>query len=1208
LEKRLAELNERAQKAGVRLAEAQATSADAKAIAESATGVREVLEESFSEVRKAKEGILGDVRAEQVGKELRFRQAITERERLSAMQPGERLADLQRELSGISKAQSEAYRQSTNSLFSGVVTGARGIDRFIRMLGTDTIQATEELLSSDYRDINRTMEVMAKEADLEINKKLSMDLEVLGGRSNADTSLTNVLDLTEEFGYGDTWRMSSKSGSILDGTMDRVAAAYLDYASVDKIVEGDLKILRDIVTNHEGSLPELSDKLYAATQKLDKVKKTARGAGDVIFTQNITRQAAVSDAFSSLYGLGGILSPQDNRAVQEYLSGTKLSDRGRAIALTYMKKLVGDNVLITKASDFTQYLDPQKEGLFAQVGLAPSKSGSVIEGVEKMFATDIYIPAPIRRKMSDIMTAPQNFTRKDWQSGVISIWKQGTLFGSGFGPVRAEYFMDNLFQTMDAIGVQQGLAQGARAVVANSLKTVMMSRPMVAFNTLADVVGYLAGKKAIRPGTTSRQMMEQAAILEQVIAGGHIGTETTAVLNAEDTIIDGFGGMTGRDLWRIATKNGVGEGVGTDLLVQQLEDALKTGPAGRLGGIVGDGLLRSAAYIEQRKRYGLFMTRTQMLIDEAKVTDAASTAKLADRAAREVTEAMLNYEVALHPFERSFVVQLALPFLGFEKSNTTRVAKQLTSDSTVTAFAARLGKMYRGKTAVVEGWSKWADPSDEYGFDVDSMKIDDEQREEGKKLYPQYVAATEALRAGGVTPGFVRYQWADTKNGSEFDSLAEFSTYYAAPPPGLVVPDYAQKKFSAVWNAGRLNSLDAYQGAMNPKSTVNRSTNATFTTLWADGNLDAFTRSIATAEFLGLIGMKMAGTVDPQNNQKIYNAFGRMAVNPLDTQVGGAIVDLLSLPQDKPTSFTQPIKLSDTTGSIFAKIPFSPVVKVSNGQFVNDEGTLEMEDGYNMSGTANAMATLAPFVLAKLGLPRVGAAVPRTVFAAKEWSAFEDKFVDQLVNNPNNPAQGREIAAAYMSGLRSGNIDVRKQEEQLTRKYFGELTKPFPGGAAAGAVENVTAFGQQAASTTRAPEQSDEDITKAIVMATSGKDKGLAGDTKLRSFLLQQGMREDALKEMDTNQVYEMVSSMPQARKAAREAAGSSFRSPDAGTTKNILDRTKRNATSITWSPESIAMMRFALSTPMPGNDYARLTPDEVDSMSAFEIRKELMK
>jgi len=608
------------------------------------------------------------------------------------------------------------------------------------------------------------------------------------------------------------------------------------------------------------------------------------------------------------------------------------------------------------------------------------------------------------------------------------------------------------------------------------------------------------------------------------------------------------------------------------------------------------------------------MTRTQMLIDEAKAIDATRTfdavtvRKLAERAAREVTEAMLNYEIALHPFERSFLVQVVLPFLAFEKSNTTRVAKQLTSDSTVTAFAARLGKMYRGKTAVVDGWSKWADPSDEYGFDVDSMKIDDEQREEGKKLYPQYVAATEALRAGGVTPGFVRYQWADTKNGSEFDALAEFSTYYAAPPPGLVVPDYAQKKFSAVWNAGRLNSLDAYQGAMNPKSTVDRSTNATFTTLWADGNLDGFTRSIEVAQFFGLIAMKMAGTVDPQVGDKQLKAAGRMAVNPLETQVGGAIVDLLSLGADKQTSYTRPVKLSETTGSILAKIPLVPVVKVSNGQFVNDEGTLEMEDGYNLSGTANAMAILAPFVLAKFGLPRVGAAVPRVVFAAKEWSAFEDKFVDQLFNNPNNPAQGRKIAFDYMVGLRSGNIDVRKQEDQLTRKYFGELTKPFPGGAAAGAVENVTAFGQQAASTTRAPEQSDEDITKAIVMATSGKDKGLAGDTRLRSFLLQQGMREGALKEMDTNQVYEMVSSMPQARKAAREAAANLFEGYNESQIKSRIKVAQRNAASITYEPESIAIMRYVLSTPMPGNDYARLTPDEVDSMSAFEIRKELMK
>jgi hypothetical protein len=1203
LEKKLAELNDRAVKAGARLAEAQATAADAKAIAESAAGVREVLEESFAEVRKAKEGVLGDVRAEQVGKELRFRQAIAERERLAAMQPGERLADLQRELGGISKAQTAAYRQGMDNWFGSIARGARGIDRFVRMLGTDTIEATEELLGADYRDINRTMEVMSKEADLEIDKKLSMDLEALGGKGGTDTSLTNVLSLTEERGYGDTWRMSSGSGSILEGTMDRVAAAYLDYESVDKIAEGNLKILRDIVMNHEGSLPELSDKLYAASKELVGVKMTARGAGDVIFTQNITRQAAVSDAFSSLYGLGGILGPEDNEAVKQYLAGTKLSDRGRAIALTYMKKLVGDNVLITKAGDFTQYIDPQQENLFTQVGLAPRKIDTAIDNVDKMFATDIYIPAPIRRKMSDIMTAPQNFTRRDWRSSVISIWKQGTLFGSGFGPTRAEFFTDNLFQTMDAIGVQQGLAQGIRAVTANSLKTVLMTRVGPMTTSFVDTVRFIAGNKAIRPGQTSREAMEQVSRFEEVLAGGHIGTETTAVLNAEDTVIDGFGGMTGRDLWRIATKNGVGEGVGTDLLVRQLEDALRTGPVGRLSALMGEGLTRSAGYIEQRKRFGLFMTRTQMLIDEAGAVDAATIRKLADQAARETTEAMLNYEIALHPFERSFFVQLALPFLAFEKSNTTRVAKQITSDSTVTAFAARLGKLYRGKTAVVQGWSKWADPSDEYGFDVESMKIDDEQREEGKKLYPQYVAATEALRANGVTPGFVRYQWADTKNGAEFDALAEFSTYYAAPPPGLVVPDYAQKKFSAVWNAGRLNSLDAYQGAMNPKSKVDRSTNATFTTLWADGNLDAFNRPIALAEFLGLIGMKMAGTVDPQVGQKIYEAAGRVGINPLETQVGGAIVDVFSPLTEKPTSFTQPLKLSETAGSVLAKLPFSTVVKVSNGQFVNDEGTLEMEDGYYLPGTTNAMATLAPLVLG-----RFGAGFPRAVFAGKEWSAFDDKFIDQMFGNPNNPKQARKIALDYMVGLRSGNIDIRKQEKQLTKKYLGELTKPFPGGEAARTVENVTAFGQQAASTTRAPEKTDKEITEAVVVATSGKDRGLAGDTALRAFLIQQGGDAEAIKSMDTDDVYDAVANLPAARKAAREAAASAFGTPDAAATKAMVEVYKRKATSMTWSPDSIAIMRFALSTPMPGNNYARYTPEQVDQMTADEVRKELMK
>jgi hypothetical protein len=617
---------------------------------------------------------------------------------------------------------------------------------------------------------------------------------------------------------------------------------------------------------------------------------------------------------------------------------------------------------------------------------------------------------------------------------------------------------------------------------------------------------------------------------------------------------------------------------------------------------MGEGLGRSASYIEQRKRFGLFMTRTQMLIDEAKVTDAASISRFADQAAREVTEAMLNYETALHPFERSMYVQFALPYFAFEKSNIHRVAKQITDDSKVTAFAARLGAMYRGKTAVVEGWSKWCDPSDEYGFDADAMKADDEARPEGQKVYPKYVAAIEALKAKGVTPGFVRYQWADTKNGKDFDALAEFATYYSVPPPGMVVPDYAQKKFSAVWNAGRLGSLDAYQGASNPKSTVNRSTHATFTNLWSDGNLEAFTRPIAAAEFVGLVGMKMAGTVDPQVGDKTLEAAGRVAVNPLETQVGGAIADVLSAPTGKATSYTQPLKLSETAGAALEKVGF-PVVKVSNGQFVNDEGTMVMEDGYYLSGQANAMATLAP-----VAFGRYGAGASRIIVGAKEWSALEDKFIDQLSSNTLNPKQGRKLAFDYMVGMRSGDIDVRKGEEQLTRKYLGELTKPFTGGAAAGTIENVTALGQQAASTTFAPEKTDAEITDALIRATSGKDPGLAGDTTLRAFLLKQGMTVEELNPLDTKQVYDLVSNMPEARKSAREYAVGQFAGMDAKYVKTGIEMAKRNALSVTWSPEAIATMRFALSTPMPGNAYARFTPEQVDQMTAFDIRKELMK
>lgn len=1203
LEKKLAELNDRAQKAGARLAEAQAAAADAQAVADSATGLRGVLEESFAAVRNEKADVLGQITAEAVGKELRFRQAVAERERLAAMQPGERLANLKDELTGISKAQTMYYRQTADNWFGTISRGTRGVDRFFGMLGTDVIDATEELLSSDYREINRQMEMMAKEADHDINLKLTEDIKELGGSTNQDTPLENVLSLTEERGYGDTWRMASGSGSVLQGTMDRVAAAYIDYDSIDKIAKGNLDILSEVVRTHKGSMPELADKLYAATKELSGVQMVRRGVGDVIFTQNVTRQAAVSDAFMRLYGLGGILGPEDAAAVKQFLSGTKLSDRGRAITLTYMKKLVSESTLITKSEDFRQYLDPQTQQFFSEVGFAPRNIESALDSIDKMFKTDVYIPSPIRRKMSDIMTAPQNFTRRDWQSSIFSVVKQSGLFGNGFLLGRSEFFTDNLFQTMDAIAVQQGLAQGGRAVAANGLKTLMMSRPGIAATTLSDVFRYAYTNKAIRPGQSSREAMEYASRLEQIIAGGHIGTETTAVLNAEDTVIEGFGGLTGRDLWRIGTKRGVGEGIGTDLLAKQLEDALRTGPAGRLYAIGSESLGRSAGYIEQRKRFGLFLTRTQMLVDEAKATDAASIRALADQAAREVTEAMLNYEVALHPFERGFVVQLFQPYYAYTKSNMMRVAKQITDDSKVTAFAARMGKLYRGKAAVVQGWSRWCDPSDEYGFDIDSMKADDEGRPEGQKLYPQYVAATEALRAAGVTPGFVRYQWADTANGSEFDALTEFTAYYAAPPPGVIVPEYGQQKFSAVWNAGRLNSLDAYQGAMNRKTTVDYSKHATFTTLWADGNLDAFNIPIAMAEFLGLVGMKMAGTADPQVGWKALAAFGRIAGNPLQTEVGGALADFATAVAESPTTFTRPIMLGERAGSVLAGVGL-PVVKVSKGQFVNDEGTLVMKDGYYMGPTVAAMVTLLPLALGAVGFGRQGAGAYRGVAWAKELT----KAYDVISGNPNNLEQGRKIARDYMLGIRSGDIDIRKAEEALDRKYLGELTKAFPGGAAAGEVQTATPLGEQAAATTRVPLASDKDITKAIVSATSGKDPGQAGDTNLRAFLIKQGASEDDIKLMTTAQVYDAVSNMPAARKAAREYAATLFEGYDAAATKAGIETARRTAKLVTWPAESIATMRFALSTPMPGNDYARYTPEQVDQMTADQVRKELMK
>jgi hypothetical protein len=349
--------------------------------------------------------------------------------------------------------------------------------------------------------------------------------------------------------------------------------------------------------------------------------------------------------------------------------------------------------------------------------------------------------------------------------------------------------------------------------------------------------------------------------------------------------------------------------------------------------------------------------------------------------------------------------------------------------------------------------------------------------------------------------------------------------------------------------------------------------------------------------------MKMAGTVDPQVNTKMLQAFGRMTGSPLDTAVGGALVDVFSSGMDKPTSFTQPIRLSQEAGSVLEKVG-APVTKVSKGQYVNDEGTMVMEDGYYVDPTANAMTTLLPLIAGRYGAP-----IARGAFTAREWSAFDDKFIDQLYYG-NNPKQGRKLALDYMVGLRSGDIDIRKAEEALTSKYLGELTKPFPGGEAAGAVRGVTPLGQQAAATSEAATVSDKNMVDSVITATSGLPPVRAGDETLRAFLLKRGVTKEELNPMSTQQVYELVSNMPEARKLARETATRPFLDEryDANSIAKVLEVAKRKATSATPSSDSVATMRFALSTPMPGNAYARFTPEQVDQMTADQIRKELMK
>lgn len=504
---------------------------------------------------------------------------------------------------------------------------------------------------------------------------------------------------------------------VLPELRDALALSYIDKTKIALTVE-DMEDLRAAVKSGRGSL---SDRMSALKDTSEVVLGRHRHApadalrddyhAGVLYSYGAGTAAAQHKALRNSIGIGGVLSPEDAKYAAEWLTGSHRSVHGRNLVLNVFVDPFADN------ADLKTALHMRREQIspFTAVDLAGGSKGTT--GVGRLDVLDnsqVFIPRAMRQRMIDQAAAVlESANPTPTQQIFLRYWKQGLT--QGVFIARPRYYWNNVFGDFTQMASVGGFDVAAAQTARNAAQNFLAVPGVTNAARLADKV---AGRT---PGTTVKNISDMMAF-------GHINKGVNAVMDGTDEVLT-LGGRPykAKDLWQVAGRGGVLDTFNTQELQASLAEIMR--PRGAVGKFLDanrEAVQDAAQLISIRQRVGFYLT----LVDAGKTPEDA---------AQLVVDALYDYRHSLHPWERSFIMQLLHPFWAFEKNNSRRVMRAMLSPGTWAPYAAR--RVYqthviqRDTAALV---TAAFDSRDEYGFDRGSIAEDD-------------AARAEEMRAAGAT-------------------------------------------------------------------------------------------------------------------------------------------------------------------------------------------------------------------------------------------------------------------------------------------------------------------------------------------------------------------------------------------------------------------------------------------------------------------------
>jgi hypothetical protein len=734
---------------------------------------------------------------------------------------------------------------------------------------------------------------------------------------------------------------------------------------------------------------------------------------------------------------------------------------------------------------------------------------------------------------------------------------------------RTTFYFNNTIQDADGLAVAEGVAskESRRAMVAGALNMVL-ALPGVSIAT-----GLVDAIRNVRAGTSAEIVARGIANVENWIGLSAYGTQAIDVMHRSGAVIDGVG-LSGQEMWRIGSEAGVGNTIQSSDIVRTLEQQFDTSLATWRKTIFTKQTDEIGALITERKRWGAFISVAQRMVDEAggyAVLGRAGVEAKVREAARITTEALMDYSANLHPIERSWFFNIVAPFWSFEKSNMIRVGRLMTTNS------ARLSTMYavarsgykfgvwtRKKEVLAEIASFFLENRDDYGFDVEAMKKDDEARPEGEKLYPMYEQAIEQAKTSGLDPATVR-GFGAYMTDDRLEVFNPFLEYNIPNAPLYMEPDQFSEyraPFAIIVGDAKLQSWAMYNDYLDPKNKFGDQDMFTYIQPPDDANLFALHRAVAGANLMAMAakGMldipqeKVAQSVSTNMVDLVGNPLG---FNPLIQAVGEVVMQ--SYDKENAVSIA-PMRVSDNVGKMLKSVGLATlenkVVDVDMQQTEFGSTNVTVEPGYYVpKHTAVALRSFLPGMVSILG----------TV------SNFEEAIdIGSNLVTEQDERRRKEFINRYKKlivGMSSKSISVQQVDARAGQQIVGDVAR-YGMGAGTRLKTPLTPEQIRSEALQRAevkqPSEAQIDEKRRFVYVAAGSDAGRISEGDLRLVALQDGFAtKEELKTLSRYDLIDRISNSVPARKFVREETTRylSKQTPDARKKMidNAIDRVGRN-------------------------------------------------